>query len=126
MMKMKMMKMKMMKTKKKRKALWIYDQEKMMVTLVMEALVEILLDCDGVGWKENDNMFIGDFANDSILKRKNISQFIQDINHFIHILLVLLMIAFFEIYCDLSNYHSLLNSFNKYDFFAENLRLFVF
>ena len=29
-----------------------------------------------------------------------------------------------KIYCDLSNYRSLPNSFNKYDFFAENSKLY--
>ena len=41
--------------------------------------MEILLDCNGVCWKENENMFIGDFVNGFILKRKNISHFIHDL-----------------------------------------------
>ena len=53
--------------------------------------MEILLDCNGVGWKDNRKMFIGDFVSDFVLKRKNK----EDISHFIHDLLVLLMIVFF-------------------------------
>ena len=45
------------------------------------------------------------------------NDFIQDIALLIHDLSVLLMIVFiFLMYCDLLNYRSLLNSFNKYDF----------
>ena len=40
----KILEKKMMKTKKKRKALWIHDQKKTMVTMVvMEVLVEVVL-----------------------------------------------------------------------------------
>ena len=46
--------------------------------------MEILLCCDGVGWRDNEKMFIGEFVNDFIFKRKN-----RDvISHFIHDLLV--------------------------------------
>ena len=54
-------------------------------------LMEILLDCNGVGWKDNRKRFIGDFVSDFVLKRKNT----EDISHFIYDLLVLLMIVFF-------------------------------
>ena len=66
-------------------------------------------------------MFIGDFVSDLIEYSRN---FIlerntrEDISDFIHRLLVLLMIVFFNIYCDLSNYRSLVNHFNKYDSFC--------
>ena len=46
------------------------------------------MDLVGKKWKENDNMFIGDFVYDYVSKRKSISHFIQDITHFIHVLLV--------------------------------------
>ena len=73
---------------------------------------------NSIGWKLK--RFIVNFVNG--LKRKNISHFISDISQFIHDLLVLLTTFFLK---DLSNYRILLKSFNKYDLFAKNSRLYL-